>query len=624
MIVFKKIIAKDCFAFEYLEFDFISGIHSIVGVNGASKTSLLLALSQGLFNKNPKNTRIDDVSNYITGQPYEIKIFFDKDGDQFEITNSRKSGSINAKVNGKDISLKTIPQNLELIKRIIGDEYSTFINVTYQASDSALDLLEESSDAARKNFINKILKFDELDEKLANCKEKLKRLKLIHKDKQDQLSQWQGNLLPMREVVEKVDTAKLIEEVALRLKARDSADWYRNDRSIAKVEEAAKRKAYNEYKNAVAQIDIVRAKLSAIEVPSRSSEVVEKELAKSNEELSRVRSSYNEAENKLSKLQEPELTCSRCGQSVAAEQALTMYQEDVAKFTLQLNEAKQEKNRLLNTLNELSEQKRVWSAISELSSREEILKSALVVVEEADEASYNKACADHDYAVQNYQEAVEAHTKATNELNAAIRHNDTAAMMEKLNNEAAESNKQATVRINKLTEELQEVEKRMDLLDNWTRILGPNGYRVHSMSRFLKVLNQTMDKYADIISGGRIKCTFYVTEEGKVDFSVVDPDKKVPFANWSKGEQARVKLACLFSVIELLEVMGSASYNVLVLDEIFSALDDEGKEGLFEVLSYLRSNGKCIYTISHTPLVNPVVFDSAIQVVKENGLARII
>ena len=104
----------------------------------------------------------------------------------------------------------------------------------------------------------------------------------------------------------------------------------------------------------------------------------------------------------------------------------------------------------------------------------------------------------------------------------------------------------------------------------------------------------------------------------------MDPDKKVPFANWSKGEQARVKLACLFSVIELLEVMGSASYNVLVLDEIFSALDDEGKEGLFEVLSYLRSNGKCIYTISHTPLVNPVVFDSAIEVVKENGLARII
>jgi DNA repair exonuclease SbcCD ATPase subunit len=90
---------------------------------------------------------------------------------------------------------------------------------------------------------------------------------------------------------------------------------------------------------------------------------------------------------------------------------------------------------------------------------------------------------------------------------------------------------------------------------------------------------------------------------------------------WSNGEKARVKLSCLFAVVDVLELMGSTSYNLLFLDEIFSSLDDDGKEGLFNVLAYLRDKGKCIYTISHTPLVNSVVFDRVINVQKENGLA---
>jgi DNA repair exonuclease SbcCD ATPase subunit len=80
---------------------------------------------------------------------------------------------------------------------------------------------------------------------------------------------------------------------------------------------------------------------------------------------------------------------------------------------------------------------------------------------------------------------------------------------------------------------------------------------------------------------------------------------------------------CLFSIIEIQETLGGASFNVLLLDEIFAALDEEGRNGLFDILDYLKGKGKCIYTISHTPIANPVVFDSTIQVIKENGLSRL-
>jgi ABC-type hemin transport system ATPase subunit len=80
----------------------------------------------------------------------------------------------------------------------------------------------------------------------------------------------------------------------------------------------------------------------------------------------------------------------------------------------------------------------------------------------------------------------------------------------------------------------------------------------------------------------------------------------LPYANWSNGGKARVKLSCLFAVVEILKMMGSTSYNIQFLDEIFSAVDTSGKEGLFNVLASLRDKGKCVYTNSHTPLVNSV------------------
>jgi ABC-type Mn2+/Zn2+ transport system ATPase subunit len=80
----------------------------------------------------------------------------------------------------------------------------------------------------------------------------------------------------------------------------------------------------------------------------------------------------------------------------------------------------------------------------------------------------------------------------------------------------------------------------------------------------------------------------------------------------------------LFAVLEILEALGSGSFNVLCLDEIFSSLDLEGKEGLFRVLSHLQNKGKGIYTIAHSELALAMVYDSIISATKhEDGTTTI-
>jgi len=120
VVNFTRVVARDCFAYKYLDFRFENGIHSVIGNNGASKTSLFLTLIQGLFNQNPKGTKIADVNNEITGQPYEIEIWFTKGASEWHVKNSKKTGEIEIyeEVNGAKHkrNLKRIPDNLKFIE----------------------------------------------------------------------------------------------------------------------------------------------------------------------------------------------------------------------------------------------------------------------------------------------------------------------------------------------------------------------------------------------------------------------------------------------------------------------------------------------------------------------------
>ncbi len=59
----------------------------------------------------------------------------------------------------------------------------------------------------------------------------------------------------------------------------------------------------------------------------------------------------------------------------------------------------------------------------------------------------------------------------------------------------------------------------------------------------------------------------------------------------------------------------------MFLDEVFGSLDEEGREGLFKVLAKLRNDGKCIYTIAHTPVIQAAMYDTTYKAVKEDGIS---
>ncbi len=217
----------------------------------------------------------------------------------------------------------------------------------------------------------------------------------------------------------------------------------------------------------------------------------------------------------------------------------------------------------------------------------------------------------------DYLEGVKADlAEAIDKLNEVKIHNSKQDALKTANEKIKQTNQSIQASIQEKEAELSKELEKLELLKTWQGILGNKGYRMARVAKFLKSLNATMAKYSKMISGGRIQCRFFVTETGEVDFTITDESKEMPFELWSGGEKSRVKLVCLFAILELLEVMGSVSFNVLCLDEIFATLDMDGKEGLFKVLDYLRSKDKAVYCIAHEDLALDMAYDTIIKAEK--------
>lgn len=650
MIEFKYLKAEHTFAYELLEFDFKSGIYSIEGANGASKSSIYLAMVQGLYNRNPKGGKIDSVSNTVTGKPSVITVEWVNGGTSYQVINSRKAG-ISVSMcpcgdgNWQNIGKKRIPDNLKLIEELLGIPYDTFCMLTFQDVSSSLALVEDATDSARKNFTNKVLQFGELDRYLVCMKDAAKSLKKDVASLKAQCDTLAGNVLSLKPEVDRKDIdciAKVLEECsqdrALLYVTRDATRAHQ-----AKIK--ATKDSIDKWDTTGKRIATIVSDLADFRSTYASKSQADQEWD-DNEEARRQNSDDLIAVNKdiralvrPSSPKAPESTCSRCGQSLNNDEAMAVYDADVAKYDAELADytdkhtklhtARDEmyvsdlaidatSDQLITELTKWEERALLESELATLRSIPAPDLSAIEVVGELSALSVKE-----DELTDKIDELDTAVREARQGIKSAEAHNVLQDSIRKFNVETAQHNKEVKSKVATKRTEIHALEAKLDHVNEAVNILGPKGYRVHKMMGFLSQLNKAMVKYSAMLSGGTIQCVFYVTEEGKIDFNVTDADKSLEFASWSSGEKARVKLSCLFAVLEILETVGSASYNVLFLDEMFSTLDDAGKEGLFKVLAYLRDKGKCVYTIAHSALASSGAFDRVIKATKVNGISTV-
>jgi DNA repair exonuclease SbcCD ATPase subunit len=723
---FLSVEATDTFAYAHMRFDFLSGIHQVSGANGVGKSSIFLTLCQGLYNKSPKGGKIDEVNNIVTGGLSEITVCFRKGADRFKVINSRKNGKIEIYKNdgARSIAPKGISPSLKLIEDLLGCAYETFVELVYRNSHSSLALVEEAGDSARKAFIGKVLRWDELDQLHEKAKAKVKECEKEAQLLERNQANLENSLLELKPVVGKEAIEPLEREIekaeaALRQSERAAdglerlTQQLRSDlqgaekaagarERIATIEEALGRfsspyatlekveERQEELRDADSQtqhdlsvaekaacitcrqteIEEALEQLGILSYPLEEAEAQRREAEGKVDEYTRMESV---AHRKLAELarKKPEDTCPTCGHELDNAKALEIYQDETSRAQQAFKKAKEElpkwqsalkaaggelkrhalRERLLQERDLLGEPPQTCD-LRDLAERESRLPGCFEEAKLELHKHKRKIELEHELALLKTTPLLEteagdierqllemaAARKAENDNSQALKnslmnlkirltnrreHNTIQATCEAYNREAEANNTRVREQITENTADLVQAIQKKTLAERWVGILGRNGYRLQQLHRFLKSLNSTMQQYADMISNGRIVCQFYLDEAGKIAFSVTDADKSLAYSMWSDGEKERVKLACLFSVLELLEVTGGTGFNLLFLDEVFASLDEAGREGLFRVLEFLKGRGKGVYTIAHSPITNAVVFDSFVQAYKEKGLAQI-
>jgi len=741
VVEFTRVVARDCFAYKYLDFRFENGIHSVIGNNGASKTSLFLTLIQGLFNQNPKGTKIADVNNEITGQPYEIEIWFTNGASEWYVKNSKKTGEIEIyeEVNGAKHKrhLKRIPDNLKFIEEVLETDYSTFVDLVYQSPKSSLNLLESSSDGERKKFISRVNRLDELDAEFDRMKEKEKGLagkhgKILMLQKQIELME-QGVVHPQPELGEvevaeledrlkqlwvEVDNLKAqqlelsrdradlteklkkavanqatqskIQEIEAELRDFMSPDMSKEDAqwratklqeelrtTEAKLQEA--QGVLARYQSAKPQIDRLlplREDLANLETPEVELEFAEEQIGKLDnlrtqtqttkaqkwsERLSLTTSAergacptcghsvdpdqFKDRLSELSRLCDEEMALiEKCEASLSKYRGIQKAWQEITRKTQELEKLEANPDTKINgnqaqlDVSEFADRK--WRISENLQEVVAIGMEHLLFEQKQNEL--NRLRAEVGPAVEADPHELDEIDMATAEVTSMLvsvknevsqidtevtkakDHNALARARKELNRQVEENNRDLLLRLDASRNELSQAESTLEDIRNWLGILGPKGYRVRKIDRFLRSFNILIRKYSEMITSGRIACVFYLDEDGEVQFTVTDSHKTVKWANWSEGEKARVKMSCLFATLEILEATGSSSFNVLCLDEIFGSLDEEGKAGLFTVLGYLKEQGRCIAIIAHSELALPMTYTSIIRATKhEDGTTSI-
>jgi len=171
--------------------------------------------------------------------------------------------------------------------------------------------------------------------------------------------------------------------------------------------------------------------------------------------------------------------------------------------------------------------------------------------------------------------------------------------------------------LSEITDKLSGVEDKLSILEILKKAFSTNGLLAYKIESLVKELEVLTNEYLAEFSDGRFSINF-VVENDKLNVEVTDTGKIIDILALSSGELARVNIATLVAIRKLMTSISRSQINVLFLDEVNQALDEQGKEKIVEIL--LKEENLNTYLVSHG-WTHPLL--EKIEIVKEDNISHL-
>lgn len=533
--------------------------------NGTGKTTIINALSYGLFGQALTNIKRENLINKINNKNMLVTVQFEVNNIDYRIERGRKPNVLKFYMNGQEQNADDVDESQgdsrktqEAINDLLGMSHIMFKHIVALNTYTEPFLSLKAND--QREVIEQLLGITLLSEKAESLKNEIKKSK-------DEITQESAIIEAKKQSNERIKNT--IDSLQLKQRA-----WY------SKQEEDLKN--INSAINQLQSVDI----LAEIEYHSALKFWREKnDLIKSlTKEKATLESSIDKAKKSVDKIKKEiqdaqDHKCYACGQE--------LHNDNLNAMTERLSK-------------ELIESEEYYNSLQEKIKEAESKIDSLGVLEDKPNTFYEQV--EDAYEHKNNLE------KLISQLNSKLEETDPfQEQVEELENTAIQEIDWDL--INTLTKLKDHQEFLLKLLTNKDSFI-----RKKIIDQNLSYLNQRLTYYLD-----KIGLPHQVVFQNDLQVEITQLGQDLDFDNLSRGERNRLILSLSWAFRDMWENLYQP-INLLFIDELIdSGMDSAGVENSLAILKKLgRERKKNIYLISHKEeLVGRV--NNVLRVVKENS-----
>ena len=531
MITFKTIKWKNFLSTgnHWTEIDFQdSSTNLIIGTNGAGKSTMLDALTFGLFNKPFRKINKPQLVNTTNEKDCVVEIEFSVNSRDYLVRRGIKPNLFDIEVNGSPLHKEADDRSNQRIleENILKVNYKSFTQIVILGSSTFVPFMQLTS-ANRREVIEDLLDIrifsamnNLLKDKMRNLKEQIKSLDLKKENIKDKV--------------------KMQQDFIDELENRGNANINSNKGKIAKLDEEL---VVFMKDNAVLQEDIHRYTKEQEEVIGAGDKLVKLNNLKG--KLSQKVSTIT----KEHKFFTENTVCPTCTQEIEEEFR-------VNRISDAQNKAKELKDgyaELEKTIKSEQERERQFIALSK-----EITKLTHGISQNNTRISLNqRQIRDLEHEIQ---------TITSNLQNRNTEHEKLDEFQENLQ---------------KTFEDLTTKKEQMLHFEFSYSLLKDDGVKTKIIKKYLPFINQQVNRYLQMMD-------FYINFNLDQEFNetVRSPiHEDFSYSSFSEGEKMRIDLALLFTWREVARLKNSVNTNLLIMDEVFdSSLDGFGTDEFLSLI----------------------------------------
>jgi exonuclease SbcC len=166
------------------------------------------------------------------------------------------------------------------------------------------------------------------------------------------------------------------------------------------------------------------------------------------------------------------------------------------------------------------------------------------------------------------------------------------------------------------------MEAKQIILDAKKFATSPSGLKTSAIKKIIQTINDRLNFYLQKLNSP-VRCVFDEFFEERFE---TNEGKEFSYGNLSGGEAKRIDFAVLFTFRDIRRLQSNVFINISVFDELFdSAIDESAMNVIIALLTEtVDKTQEAFYIISHRETNIPENSHMVVQLLKENGITKII